>query len=211
MIDIREGGERGVTRMAGWTAGTAFLSAITTIRRDMGFGPLRVINEDRVAPGRRFSDPRPPRHGDSHLGAGRCAGAPRQPRQRGRDPARANCRRCGPAPASGTASSTLRPRSRCTSCRSGSFRNGQGLTPGYAAAGIRSARAGRTTAAARFARRAGRLAGDRPGRRSVGRAEPAIQAVCCASAGGGPAGLAAGGAWRRCVWARRSCRPATLR
>ena len=35
----------------------------------MGFGPLRVINEDRVAPGGGISVPPAPRHGDHHLSA----------------------------------------------------------------------------------------------------------------------------------------------
>jgi redox-sensitive bicupin YhaK (pirin superfamily) len=58
MIEIRDGGDRGETRMAWLDSRHSFSFGDFYDPARMGFGPLRVINEDRVAPGGGF-----PTHG----------------------------------------------------------------------------------------------------------------------------------------------------
>ena len=58
MLTVRRADERGRPSSAGSTAATAFPSATITTRRTWASAPLRVINEDRVAPGGRLPDPR---------------------------------------------------------------------------------------------------------------------------------------------------------
>ena len=67
MISIRRAQERGFTRTGWLDSRHSFSFANYYDPKHMGFGPLRVINDDRVAPGGGF--PRAParRHGDRLL------------------------------------------------------------------------------------------------------------------------------------------------
>ena len=115
--------------------------ATTTTRSTWASAPLRVINEDRVAPGARLRHARPPRHGDRLLRARGRARAPGQPGQRLGHPPRRRAaherrhrrhaqrvqRLAGPSP--------------CTSSRSGSCPSARGLAPELRAEGVRRERA----------------------------------------------------------------------
>ncbi len=54
MISIRRAEERGLTQIAWLDSRHSFSFGHYHDPRHMGFGPLRVINEDRVAPGAGF-------------------------------------------------------------------------------------------------------------------------------------------------------------
>ncbi len=74
MTIVRRAEERGRTR-AGWLDGRHTFSFNRYYDPQwMGFGPLRVINDDLVAPAGDFP-PTPREHGDPHVGVGRQAGA----------------------------------------------------------------------------------------------------------------------------------------
>jgi quercetin 2,3-dioxygenase len=53
MIIVGRGNERGRTR-SNWLDAVRSLSATTMIQKHVGFGHLKVINEDRVIPGAGF-------------------------------------------------------------------------------------------------------------------------------------------------------------
>ncbi len=62
MISIRKAEDRGATRTGWLDSKHSFSFAHYYDPRQMGFGPLRVINEDRVAPGAGF-----PRHAHDNM------------------------------------------------------------------------------------------------------------------------------------------------
>jgi quercetin 2,3-dioxygenase len=54
MIDIRKAGERGKTKIGWLDSKHSFSFGHYHDPKHMGFGPLRVINEDKVTPGAGF-------------------------------------------------------------------------------------------------------------------------------------------------------------
>ena len=65
MIDIRRAAERGTANFGWLDSRHTFSFGDYHDARHMGFGPLRVINEDRVSPGQGFGT-----HGHREQGVG---------------------------------------------------------------------------------------------------------------------------------------------
>ena len=75
MQEIRRSNERGYADHGWLKSYHSFSFADYFDPQHVEFGPLRVINEDRVAAGAGLRHARPPRHGDHQLRAGRRARA----------------------------------------------------------------------------------------------------------------------------------------
>ena len=75
MQEIRRSDERGHADHGWLKSFHTFSFADYFDPKHVDFGPLRVINEDRVQAGRGLRHPRPPRHGDHQLRAVGRAGA----------------------------------------------------------------------------------------------------------------------------------------
>ena len=174
----------------------------------MGFGPLRVINEDVVEGGKRLKDAPAPRHGDHLLCARRGA---RAPRLDGHGVGHPTWRAAALSAGTGVthSSSTHRPRTPRISCRSGSS------PPSAARRRVTSSRAfpaaeralGALVGARGARRRRGRVDG-RP-RRSPLRHAPRGRGSSRLPLRGGPDGWLTRSRAARCALQARPCGWAT--
>ena len=88
MITLRPAAERGTDNLGWLDSRHTFSFGHYYDAKHMGFGPLRVINEDRVRPGARVRHARAPGHGDHLLRSRRRSRAQGQHRHRIGDQAR---------------------------------------------------------------------------------------------------------------------------
>jgi hypothetical protein len=91
MQEIRRADERGYADHGWLKSFHSFSFADYYDPEHVEFGPLRVINEDRVQPGPGLRHARPSRHGDHQLRAGGRTRAQGLDRQLVHDPAQATC------------------------------------------------------------------------------------------------------------------------
>ena len=75
MIKLRRSDDRGHTKLSWLDSRHTFSFGDYYDSQHMGFGSLRVINEDRVRSWWRIPDSLAPRHGNHHLRTGRRGGA----------------------------------------------------------------------------------------------------------------------------------------
>ena len=87
-VDVRRADERFHSELDWLDSWHSFSFSNHYDPKNTHHGLLLVHNDDVVAPGTGFGTAPAPRHGDRHVGARRCARAPRQRGQPRRDPAR---------------------------------------------------------------------------------------------------------------------------
>ena len=175
-MDIRRSAQRGTANFGWLHSKHTFSFGDYHDPEHMGFGVLRVINEDRVQPGRASIRMRTATWKSSPT----CSAARSSTRTvlgngsviRPGDVQRMSA-------GTGIRHSEFNPStdgSACTSCRSGFFRSGKATPPSYEQKHFDADAAPRSSAPRRFARRARRIGDDPSGRRSVRRAAVEVDA-----------------------------------